>query len=122
MSAEPVSFSVAGTRLGSAVVLEITGVGRGQLEGQAFEDPDSWLISCSVDGRRLQRVVNGSARLERLPVGPPSANRWDVTVKYTVGFALPRAVAGVEVDVVAPGAGRFEGQVALDEGDRVGLR
>jgi hypothetical protein len=113
-AAEPVSFFVDGNRVGSAVVLQITGVGRGLLEGEPFENPDNWSISCSVAGRPLQRVVNGSARLERLPVGPPSANRWDVTVQYTVGFALPGSVPDVKVDIAAPGAQRFEGQVALE--------
>lgn len=114
VEAEPVEFDVAGKRVGSAVLLEITGLGRGVSEGQAFEDPTTWQILCSADGRRLQRVVNGSARVERAPVGPAHGNRWDVTVNYSVGFALPADVSSVDVDISAPGARAFAGPVSLE--------
>lgn len=114
VEAEPIEFAVSGKRVGSAVLLEIVGVGRGVIEGQAFEDPETWDIRCSVDGRELQRVVNGSARVERAPVGPARHNRWDITVEYSVGFALPADVATVNVAVSAPGAIRFAGPVSLE--------
>ena len=114
VEAEPVEFEVTGKRVGSAVLLEIVGVGRGVTEGQAFEDPETWTIRCSADGRQLQRVVNGSARVERAPVGPVHLNRWDITVEYSVGFALPGDVAAVDVAISAPGASVFTGPVSLE--------
>jgi hypothetical protein len=114
ISAEPMEFDVSGKRVGSAVLLEIVGVGRGVIEGQAFEDPTNWNIRCSHGGRPLQRVVNGSARVERAPVGPAYSDRWDVTVQYSVGFALPADVGSVDVDISAPGASRFAAPVRLE--------
>lgn len=110
-------FEVDGTRVGSAVHLEITGTGRGHLEGEQFEDPESWTIRCWTAGEELPRVVNGSARIERAPVGPIAQNRWDVTVMYSVGFALPDVVPQVEVQIKAPGARMFRDRVALSEDD-----
>lgn len=111
---EPMEFDVSGKRVGSAVLLEIVGVSRGVEGGQAFEDPGNWNIKCSHSGRELQRVVNGSARVERAPVGPARGDRWDVTVNYSVGFALPADVASVDVDITAPGASRFAAPVRLE--------
>lgn len=122
VDAEPMEFDVSGKRVGSAVLLEIVGVGRGVTEGEAFEDPTNWNIRCSAAGRELQRVVNGSARVERAPVGPVHQNRWDVTVEFSVGFALPADVASVEVDISAPGASRFAGPVSLEYALRAGAR
>jgi hypothetical protein len=107
-------FDVSGKRVGSAVLLEIVGVGRGVSEGQDFEDPTNWEIQCSHQGRPLQRVVNGSARVERAPVGPAHGDQWDVTVEYSVGFALPSDLASVDVDITAPGANRFAAPVRLE--------
>lgn len=112
--AQPVSFEVSANRVGSAVVLNIVGVGRGQLEGQPFENPATWSITCRANGRSLQRVVNGSARVERVPVGPVSANRWDVSVRYTVGFAIPAGATRLAVDIDAPGAQPFNEQIPLE--------
>lgn len=108
------SFRVSANRVGSAVVLNIVGVGRAQLEGQPFENPATWSIECRANGHPLQRVVNGSARVERIPVGPVSANRWDVSVRYTVGFAVPARVTRLAVDIDAPGARPYNQQIPLE--------
>ena len=70
-----------------------------------------------MGGQELARVVNGSARVERAPVGSIEENRWDVTVVYQVGFALPGRAAEVEVEVNAPGAKKFRNKVELQADD-----
>ena len=113
VEAKPVEFAVQATRVGSAVHLEVTGTGRGHHEGGEFEDPETWSVRCFMGDEELERVVNGSARVERSPVGSIQQNRWDVTVVYQVGFALPRRAANVDVEVSAPGAKRFRDSVEL---------
>ncbi len=114
IKAQPVEFSVQAVRVGSAVHLEVTGTGRGHLEGGAFENPESWTVRVWIGGQELARVVNGSARVERSPVGSIEQDRWDVTVIYSVGFAMSSRAAEVEVEVAAPGATRFRDKLELE--------
>ncbi len=109
----PAQCSVSATRVGSAVRLAIVGDARGHTEDGPFEKPDSWNIRCWLGTKELRRVVNGSAKVRRRPVGAMDQQRWDVTVNYSVAFEVPASAAKIRVKIEGPDAVPFNQQVAI---------
>lgn len=99
-----VEVSVDARRVGTALFVVVTGIGRDHLAGERIEDPEAWQVTARADGATLERVVNGSAKVERHPNGDPHSRRWDVVVEFSMGFAMPAAAEKVAIDVVAPGS------------------
>ena len=71
----------------------------------AFEDTAGWtIVALDHRGQELRRIMNGPGHLERSPVGMEDGSQWDVTVRGTVFFALPKDVQHVAVRVAVPQA------------------
>ncbi|HET6612624.1 MAG TPA: hypothetical protein VFG83_11570 [Kofleriaceae bacterium] len=102
-AARPVEVSVDARRVGASLYVVVTGIGRDHLAGERIEDPGAWQVTASAGGQALEAVVNGSAKIERRPNGDPLSRRWDVVVKFSVGFAMPVQAAEVAIAVAAPG-------------------
>jgi hypothetical protein len=85
VEAEPVEADVEVERVGAAVRLDISAIGRGVDEGAEFEDPDRWRISARQGGRSLDRLVNGSVAIDRRPAGQV---QWDTHVSFNVTYEL----------------------------------
>jgi hypothetical protein len=102
---EPVEIAVRSKRMGGSIRFDITGIGRNRHQGHPIEDAALWNVTAQDDaGTPLPRVVNGSVRVARNPVGPPSGDRWDIIVTFSVAFTLPDTAKAVEVRVEAPNA------------------
>lgn len=99
---QPLQVEIKAKRLGSALHLDIIGIGRGRLEGEAFEDPTLWNVVVTQQGRRLDHLVNGPIHLARDPAGRASGSRWDVTVSFSSTFHMKSDQLPVEVLVRAP--------------------
>ncbi len=99
---EPAEIGLRVKQLGSALNVEIVALGRGRLEGEPFEDPSNWTITAVSRGKALQRVVNGPVRLGRSPVGRASGNRWDVDLRFSLNYALPKKGGAVTIKVTDP--------------------
>ena len=99
---EPLEVDVQAKRFGAALRLDITGTGRGRLEGERFEDPDAWQVEVVQNGARLQRAVNGPVKVARNPVGRASGARWDVVVRFSVNFVMEEDDLPLVVMVEAP--------------------
>ena len=82
---EPVEADVEAERVGAAVRLDISAIGRGVDEGADFEDPDRWRISARQGGRSLDRLVNGSVAIDRRPAGQV---QWDTHVSFNVTYEV----------------------------------
>lgn len=99
---EPLEVDVRAKRFGAALRLDITGTGRGRLEGERFEDPELWAVEVEQNGARLQRAVNGPVRVARNPVGRATGARWDVVVQFSVNFVMEEDDLPLVVMVAAP--------------------
>jgi hypothetical protein len=101
----PILVRVNPKRSGGSLEVGIEVVGRGHGEGEAFEDTAGWtIVALDHRGQELRRIMNGPGHLERAPVGMEDGSQWDVTVKGTVFFALPKDVQHVAVRVAVPQA------------------
>jgi len=85
-------------RVGSALRLDVRAIGRIDGPGAAFENPDRWRIEARQQDRGLQRLVNGSVRVERSPFG---LRQWDSEVRFSVVYRVEDAGA-VHVRLVPP--------------------
>ena len=99
---QPLQVEIKAKRLGSALHLDIIGIGRGRLEGEAFEDPTQWNVVVMQQGRVLDHLVNGPVHLARDPAGRATGSRWDVTVSFSSTFHMKSDELPVEVLVRAP--------------------
>lgn len=99
---EPLEVDVRAKRFGSALRLDITGTGRGRLEGERFEDPEQWSVEVMQNGAALQRAVNGPVKVARNPVGRATGSRWDVVVRFSVNFVMEEDDLPLVVMVEAP--------------------
>lgn len=99
---EPLEVDVQARRLGAALRLDITGTGRGRLEGEPFEAAEDWSVTVRQEGAELKRAVNGPVRVARRPAGRATGRRWDVEVSFSVNFVLASDALPLEVLVVAP--------------------
>jgi hypothetical protein len=105
---EPVEVQVQATRVGNSVRLDITGVGRRRPERHAMEYPRNWTILVKVGEEILERTVNGSVRVARHPVGRVDSGLWDITVMFTVAYAVPGPAKAMIVRIQAPESEPFE--------------
>ncbi len=106
-------MDVSAEPLGASLRLDIACVGRGVQEGEAFEDPERWVVRVRANGNELERLVNGPVRIERNPVGGARGTQWDITMRFSVVFEVPRETSGVEVLVAAPDAEPVKRQLRL---------
>jgi hypothetical protein len=101
----PILVTVNPKRSGGSLEVGIEVIGRGHGEGEAFEDTAGWsIVAVDHRGQELRRIMNGPGHVERAPVGVEDGSQWDVTVKGTVFFALPKDVQHVAVRVAVPQA------------------
>jgi hypothetical protein len=105
-------YEVRASRVGQSLHLDITGVLLSRRARSAFEDPTKWWIDVRAERQRLRRLVNGSVRIARDPVG---RDDWRISVDFSVAFALPTATERVTVGLRPPGQPRVE--LALDVAD-----
>lgn len=99
---QPLEVDVRAKRLGGSLHLDITGIGRGRLEGESFEDPTAWQVEVVQSGMLLKRTVNGPVSVAREPVGRATGNRWDVVVRFSVNFMIETESLPLEVRVHPP--------------------
>ncbi len=104
----PIELEVQGTRVGQSVRLDVTGIGRGHLEGGIFEDPSTWSVRAFADGHPLQHLVNGPVQVARDPAGRADGDQWDITVRFSMVFAMPEQSREVEVQIAAPNAAPYQ--------------
>jgi hypothetical protein len=101
----PILVNVNPKRSGGSLEVGIEVIGRGHGEGEAFEDTAGWsIVALDHRGQELRRIMNGPGHLVRAPVGMEDGSQWDVTVRGTVFFALPKDVQHVAVRVAVPQA------------------
>jgi len=110
---EPLRIDVSAKPLGASLRLDIACIGRGVQEGEAFEEPERWVVRARANGDELQRLVNGPVRIERSPVGGARGTQWDITMRFSVVFKVPDATSSVDVLVAAPEADPVERRVRL---------
>jgi len=111
---EPIEVSVDAVRFGGAVHLRVLVRGYGHGPNEAFEHPERWVIVATARGVELKRVVNGSRTVDRQPVGRGDGNQWDVRVRFTIGYAVPRGIDKLELALTPPGDRTHRLQVDLD--------
>ena len=99
---DSIEVAVEGKRVGSSLQVGVTGLGRARVAGGAFEDTRQWNVVATYQGQQLQRVLNGPTRVSRTPVGDVRGSRWDVSVAFSIGFALEHHAEQVEVTVTPP--------------------
>jgi hypothetical protein len=93
-----VKVDVRATRVGAALRLDVRAVGRDTVEGAAFEDPERWTITAEQAAAPLDRLVNGSTKIERIPVGHDG---WDTVVRFSLVYQVaPRG--DVRVSLTPP--------------------
>ncbi len=96
-------IEVDASRNGQALHVRVMGLGKGKRPGTVFEKSTAWRVRATSGGSELQRLVNGSARVTRNPVGHPADNRWDVEIRFDTAFKLPPQAKKSVVWVQAPG-------------------
>jgi hypothetical protein len=89
-------------------------VGRRRHERHAMENPRNWTIAARIGEDILDRKVNGSVRVARNPVGRVDSGLWDITVSFTVAYAVPGGAKVMIVRIQAPESEPFE--TTLDVG------
>lgn len=99
-----VEVSIATRRVGQAYFVKVKARVADQRENSDFERSSSWKIRAVSNGETLQRLVNGSTRVERDLL---SRGRWNITVEFDATFRLPSEDAEVQV-WVAPPAGDYQ--------------
>ena len=104
----PVEIDVAAARVGNSVRLDVTGIGRFRRAPAAMEKPENWIVHALAQEQMLPRVVNGSVKVERFQVGDPSADLWDVEVRFSMAYSIPADASEVLVRITAPDTPMFE--------------
>lgn len=115
----PIQVRVLPRRTGGALELAIQVEARGHAENEPFEDASAWTVEVLDErGGRLRRLMNGPRRIDREPVGREDGSQWDVTVRHSIFFELPKVVPKVKVRLVVPGASAYEAmaEVPVDDG------
>jgi hypothetical protein len=95
-------LEVTASRVGAAMRFDVRALGRGAVEGAPFEDPAAWTIAATQGERRLDRLVNGSVEVDRMPAGH---DQWDTRVTFSVVFAVGDD-GPIEVSLKPPGGDR----------------
>lgn len=101
-TATPIEVSVEGTRVGNSVRLDITGFGRHRPAEHAMEQYKNWTVETLAGETTLERLVNGSMKVERFTVGNPRDGIWDIQVRFSMAFAVPPEHDKVTVHVTGP--------------------
>jgi hypothetical protein len=100
--------------VGNSVRLDIQGLGRRRPERHVMENPRNWTISARIGEDILERTVNGSVRVARHPVGHVDSGLWDITVSFTVAYAVPVRAKVMIVRIQAPESEPFETTLDID--------
>jgi hypothetical protein len=114
----PPSVTLDARRENSLLAVQITVHAEAVLEGEAYEDAETWsIVATDAQGAPLQPVVAAPCKVLRVPVPCASracneAPRWNVKVTATRYFAWPDSPDPVLVKVEVPGAGSQETRVA----------
>lgn len=111
---EPIEISVQTTRLGGSVRVDITGVGRRRPERHAMEEPRNWMVRAMAGDQILKRMVNGSVRVARNPIGRGDTGFWDITVVFSMAFAVPLDARAMTLHILAPESKPVEITVELE--------
>jgi|GEM_PF-4429138 len=105
-------ISIETQKTGASVQVDVTGRGLRYRAGEAFERSDRWHVAASADGVPLRRLLNGPARVERRPTDGDD-RLWDVTVAFSVAFAVPEGTSSIDVVVAEPGGRTANRHVGL---------
>lgn len=100
----PAEVSIATRRVGQAYFIKVKAVVADQQENSVFEKSSEWKVRAVSNGETLQRLVNGSTRVERDLL---AKGRWNITVEFDATFRLAAEDAEVQV-WVAPPSGDFQ--------------
>jgi hypothetical protein len=116
--AGPPRLEVEAHREDSLLAVRVTVQADGVLEGESYEDAQTWhIVATDADGNALQPVVAAPCKVVRVPVPCATracneAPRWDIEVTATRYFAWPGGSGPVAVHVDVPGAGSQQAEVA----------